>query len=66
MHVNILIDLVAGTVPILGDIFDAGWKANLRNLDLLEEFLEGFWREGNEKRGAGPEILGLPDPGLSR
>jgi Domain of unknown function (DUF4112) len=39
MHVNILIDLVAGTVPILGDIFDAGWKANSRNLALLEEHL---------------------------
>jgi hypothetical protein len=23
-------------VPILGDLFDAGFKANMRNLDLLE------------------------------
>ena len=62
MHANILIDLVAGTVPILGDIFDAGWKANLRNLKLLEEYLEGLWREGYAKGGGGPEVLGLPDP----
>jgi Domain of unknown function (DUF4112) len=62
MRINILIDLVAGTIPILGDIFDAGWKANSRNLALLEEFLEGLWKEGDEKQGAGPEVLGLPGP----
>ena len=60
MRINILIDLVAGTIPILGDVFDAGWKANSRNLALLEEFLEGLWKEGGE--GAGPEVLGLPGP----
>jgi hypothetical protein len=62
MRINILIDLVAGTIPILGDIFDAGWKANSRNLALLEEFLEGLWKEGDERQGAGPEVLGLPGP----
>ena len=30
------IDMLAGAVPILGDLFDAGFKANLRNLTLLE------------------------------
>lgn len=33
---NVLIDAVGGSVPLLGDIFDAAWKANLRNLQLLE------------------------------
>ncbi len=33
---NIAIDYVVGTVPLLGDLFDVGFKANQRNLDLLK------------------------------
>lgn len=29
-----------GTVPVIGDLFDVTWKANARNVDLLEEHLE--------------------------
>ena len=36
MLLNTGADLVAGAVPLLGDLFDAGFKANLRNLRLLE------------------------------
>ena len=36
MVLNAGIDLLAGFVPILGDLFDAGYKANLKNLRLLE------------------------------
>ena len=36
MTVNIALDMLAGAVPLLGDLFDAGYKANLRNLALLE------------------------------
>lgn len=32
---NVLIDSLVGTVPLAGDIFDAWWKANRRNLELL-------------------------------
>jgi hypothetical protein len=38
MLINAAIDLVVGTVPILGDVFDVGWKANVRNLALLERY----------------------------
>ena len=37
---NVALDTVVGQVPLLGDLFDAGWKANSRNLDLLEAHLE--------------------------
>lgn len=37
---NAGIDMVLGAVPLLGDLFDAGWKANRRNLNLLERYLE--------------------------
>ena len=36
MATNLVMDVVVGAVPILGDLFDAGFKANMRNLDLLE------------------------------
>jgi hypothetical protein len=36
---NVVIDTVGGMVPVLGDLFDAGWKANTRNLTLLERHL---------------------------
>jgi hypothetical protein len=36
MVLNALIDAVAGTVPVIGDLFDFGWKASVWNLALLE------------------------------
>ena len=36
---NVVVDTVGGTVPVLGDLFDAGWKSNTRNLALLERHL---------------------------
>ncbi len=35
---NIALDALAGSVPVLGDLFDFGWKANRRNLRLLERY----------------------------
>lgn len=37
MFVNIMADLLIGVIPLLGDIFDVAWKANTRNLELLEK-----------------------------
>jgi hypothetical protein len=33
---NLLVDVAVGAIPFLGDLFDAGFKANMRNLALLE------------------------------
>ena len=33
---NIAIDALIGAVPLLGDVFDVVWKANLKNVALLE------------------------------
>ena len=40
MGANVLIESIVGLVPLLGDLFDAGWKANQRNLQLLERSME--------------------------
>ncbi|QFT59788.1 hypothetical protein FIU94_13220 [Sulfitobacter sp. THAF37] len=39
MMLNSGIDLVVGSVPLIGDIFDVGWKSKIRNVDLLERHL---------------------------
>lgn len=36
MLLNVGIDALVGVVPLAGDLFDLGWKANARNLRLLE------------------------------
>jgi hypothetical protein len=37
MILNILVDVLAGSLPIVGDIFDAAYKSNRRNLELIRE-----------------------------
>ena len=36
MALNVAIDALVGAVPIVGDLFDFAWKANRRNLRLIE------------------------------
>lgn len=40
MLFNLAVDMIGGTVPLVGDLFDIGWRGNLRNLALLERWLE--------------------------
>jgi hypothetical protein len=40
MLVNLAIDVIVGTVPLFGDMFDIAWKANRRNYALLTRHLE--------------------------
>ena len=37
---NVALDTAAGSLPVLGDLFDFAWKSNSRNLALLERYLE--------------------------
>lgn len=47
MVLNVLIDAIIGMIPILGDIFDIAFKANMRNLKLMREhYVEGRHRGG--------------------
>jgi len=40
MALNVAVEGVVGIVPFLGDVFDAAWKANVRNVRLLEAWTE--------------------------
>ena len=48
MALNIVIDAILGSIPILGDIFDVAFKANVRNMKLMRE----HYVEGRHKGGA--------------
>ena len=37
MATNIAIDFAIGSIPIIGDLFDFVWKANKKNVKLIEE-----------------------------
>lgn len=37
---NIILDFLAGLIPVIGVIFDIGVKANLKNIKILEGYLE--------------------------
>ena len=39
MLANVAMDVAGGLVPLVGDVFDLVFKANLRNIALLEEWL---------------------------
>ena len=40
MAFNVAVEGVVGIVPLAGDLFDAGWKANQRNVRLLGAWLD--------------------------
>ena len=44
---NIVIDSFAGTIPVIGDLFDVGWKSNAKNIELLEKHLDLTEFEGD-------------------
>jgi hypothetical protein len=40
MCLNILVDVLGGLVPFVGDAFDFVWRSNRRNMDLIERYRE--------------------------
>jgi hypothetical protein len=57
---NVAVETVVGAIPLLGDLFDAGYKANLRNLTLLQQHIE----EPRESRQASRHFALLLAGGL--
>jgi hypothetical protein len=45
MVVNLAIEVGVGLVPVLGNLFDIGWRANRRNYHLLERSLAASQRD---------------------
>lgn len=53
---NIVVDTLLGAVPLLGDLFDASWKANRRNVALLESYIE---QPGSARRSSRLVLAGV-------
>lgn len=45
---NVALDAVVGVVPVAGDLFDFGYKANRRNVELLKQ----YYADGKAKPSA--------------
>ncbi len=56
MALNVGVDTVVGAIPIGGDLFDFAWKANVRNVRLLEAWLA---RPAETHRASGAVIAGV-------
>lgn len=50
MLANVGVETLAGSVPVVGDLFDAAFKANLRNIAIIEEHLGVTLRGGGFAR----------------
>lgn len=55
MTLNILIDAITGSIPLIGDVFDFAFKANSRNLKLMRQ----HYIEGRHKGGAWKVVIPL-------
>lgn len=53
---NVTVDVVGGSIPIVGDVFDALWKANKRNFLLVLEDLTKEAEQPTADRGEPIEI----------
>lgn len=51
MLANLVADTVVGAVPVAGDVFDAAFRANLRNARLLDEWLTRERARRSARRG---------------
>jgi hypothetical protein len=40
MFANLTVHYFGGLLPVVGDLFDVGYKANMRNLSVLEKAIE--------------------------
>jgi hypothetical protein len=62
MALNVLLDTAVGSIPLVGDLFDAGFKANTRNIQLLREAQEH--EAQGEPMPAGPSVRFLVGIGV--
>lgn len=59
MILNILIDAIIGSIPLIGDIFDLGFKANIRNMKLMQEHYQEGRHRGSSWKVIFPVLLVL-------
>lgn len=53
MILNVLLDALIGSIPVLGDLFDFAFRANTRNMQLMRQ----HYREGRHRGSAWKVIV---------
>lgn len=59
MLLNVFVDTAIGSIPVVGDLFDIGYKSNLKNVELLERFAGQPARTTAQSRRLGAVIVFL-------
>jgi hypothetical protein len=59
MGLNLAIDYLAGSVPVVGDVFDAFWKSNQMNVELLKRRAQVSAAEAKKGRASDWLFVGL-------
>ena len=55
MMINVFLDAVVGSIPILGNFFDLFYKANHRNMLLMRQ----YYQEGKHAGSVWPMVIGV-------
>ncbi|HEU4471543.1 MAG TPA: DUF4112 domain-containing protein [Flavisolibacter sp.] len=48
MVMNVMVDAIVGSIPFIGDLFDIAFKANTRNMRLMQQ----YYKEGRHRGSA--------------
>jgi hypothetical protein len=64
MGLNIAIDYAVGSIPVVGDLFDAWWKSNRMNLELLKRRAQVSAAEAKKGRASDWLFVGVIIGGL--
>lgn len=59
MVLNVLVDAIVGAIPFLGDIFDFAFKANMRNMRLMQQHYQEGRHRGSAWRVIVPVLVVL-------
>lgn len=57
MAFNVFLETVIGTIPLAGDLFDFAYKANMRNIRLLERHVRDPVRQQKSNRAIAAAIV---------
>ncbi|MGF1588022.1 MAG: DUF4112 domain-containing protein [Pleurocapsa sp.] len=61
---NIMLETTIGFIPIAGDLFDAYFKANIRNLEILERHLAKTENQDVTIKNPDPAVVTVNDQSL--
>lgn len=63
MITNVILEAIIGAIPLIGDVFDATYKSNLRNLRLLQDRLNKPARAPRSDRLFFATLIAIPIAG---